>query len=256
MEESKSLTKCKSIQAHDDYILKISLSSNNKYLSTCSADRRIKLFRLSENEKFELSEHMVLKGHFKWVWDCHFSCDSAYLISCSTDNTIKLWDVEKGELVQTLKGHEKGVICLALNDITDWSNISIFLEVTLINQNQWKSASHFLLVDQKLPNGPELIDSSQKNNDEFQNGDRYEFGGIGCDFKVELILLLWSGCLDLGELGGLARHFLCNYVSLAQIIHLQQVLGNLDIAVMLDHEMVEICAVFDLHRLAYSPCRM
>ncbi len=64
-----------------------------------------------------MAEFKTLKGHLKWVWDCQFSCDSAYLITCSTDMTIKLWDVEKGELVQTLKGHEKGVVCLALNDI-------------------------------------------------------------------------------------------------------------------------------------------
>ena len=119
MDPSQNLIKCKSIQAHDDYILKIELSSNTKYLATCSADRKIKLFKVIEGEKLEFSEDKVLKGHFKWVWDCHFSCDSAYLISCSTDSTVKLWDVEKGELVQTLKGHEKGAICLALNDVTD-----------------------------------------------------------------------------------------------------------------------------------------
>jgi len=72
-----------------------------------------------ENDNFSITEHKTLKGHLKWVWDCQFSCDEAYLITCSTDQTIKLWDVEKGELVQTLKGHEKGVICLALNDIAD-----------------------------------------------------------------------------------------------------------------------------------------
>lgn len=87
-------------------------------MATCSADKKIKLYKIiSDSNKFQLFEYKVLKGHFKWVWDCQFSCDSAYLISCSTDATIKLWNVDKGELVQTLKGHEKGVVCLALNDI-------------------------------------------------------------------------------------------------------------------------------------------
>lgn len=113
------MTKCKSIQAHDDYILKIEISPNGKFLSTCSADKKIKLFKIIDPQKFEITEYKQLKGHLKWVWDCRFSCDSAYLISCSTDATLKLWGVEKGELIKTLKGHEKGVICLALNDIAD-----------------------------------------------------------------------------------------------------------------------------------------
>jgi G protein beta subunit-like protein len=39
------------------------------------------------------------------------------LISCSTDKRLKLWGVKKGELIKTIIGHEKGVICLALNDL-------------------------------------------------------------------------------------------------------------------------------------------
>ena len=86
--------KDKPIKVHDDYILKIKISPNNRYLATCSADKKIKLFKINmENDNFSISEHKTLKGHLKWVWDCQFSCDEAYLISCSTDQTIKLWDV-------------------------------------------------------------------------------------------------------------------------------------------------------------------
>jgi G protein beta subunit-like protein len=112
----------KKFQVHEDYILKCQISPNGKYLATCSADKKIKLHKIiSDSEKIALDEYKTLKGHFRWVWDCQFSCDSAYLISCSTDATIKLWNVEKAELVQTLKGHEKGVVCLALNDIAEVS---------------------------------------------------------------------------------------------------------------------------------------
>lgn len=65
-------------------------------MATCSADKKIKLYKVNDIEKFDVSEHKVLKGHLKWVWDCRFSCDSAYLISCSTDTTLKLWGIEKG----------------------------------------------------------------------------------------------------------------------------------------------------------------
>lgn len=122
MEKGEHLNLCKPVQAHEDYILKIEISPNGKYLTTCSADKKIKLFTINEGEKFEITEYKYLKGHLKWVWDCRFSCDSTYLISCSTDTTLKLWNIEKGgELVQTLKGHERGVICLALNDVSEAS---------------------------------------------------------------------------------------------------------------------------------------
>jgi G protein beta subunit-like protein len=88
----EKLTKMGSIKAHDDYILKTQFSPNNRFLATCSADKKIKIFKVAiDNNKFEVTEHKILKGHLRWVWDCQFSCDSAYLISCSTDMTIKLW---------------------------------------------------------------------------------------------------------------------------------------------------------------------
>jgi WD40 repeat protein len=37
----------KVIKAHDDYILKVQLSPSNKYLASCSADKKIKLFKVN-----------------------------------------------------------------------------------------------------------------------------------------------------------------------------------------------------------------
>ena len=52
------------------------ISPNNRYLATCSADKKIKLFKINvENDNFSITEHKTLKGHLKWVWDCQFSCD-------------------------------------------------------------------------------------------------------------------------------------------------------------------------------------
>lgn len=55
MEKGEHLSKCKSVQAHDDYILKIEISPNGKYLSTCSADKKIKLFKINDQQKFEMT---------------------------------------------------------------------------------------------------------------------------------------------------------------------------------------------------------
>lgn len=46
----------KVIKAHDDYILKVQLSPGNKFLASCSADKKIKLFKVNtDNGKFELN---------------------------------------------------------------------------------------------------------------------------------------------------------------------------------------------------------
>lgn len=51
--EHLSKTNLKPIKVHDDYILKIQISPNNKYMATCSADKKIKLFKINlEGGKF------------------------------------------------------------------------------------------------------------------------------------------------------------------------------------------------------------
>jgi G protein beta subunit-like protein len=116
IEKGEYLRKCKSSIVHQGQINKLEISQDGKYLSTCSADKKIKLHKISDVEKFETVRYKELIGHKQWVWGTRFSCDSVFLISCSTDQTLKLWGVEKGELLKTLNGHSKGVICLALGD--------------------------------------------------------------------------------------------------------------------------------------------
>ena len=48
--------KNKPIKAHDEYILKMKISPNNRYLATCSADKKIKLFKINvENDNFSIT---------------------------------------------------------------------------------------------------------------------------------------------------------------------------------------------------------
>lgn len=48
MEKGEHVTSRKTHQAHDDYILKVEISPNGKYLATCSADKKIKLFKIND----------------------------------------------------------------------------------------------------------------------------------------------------------------------------------------------------------------
>ena len=51
-----------------------------------------------------------------WVWDCCFSADSSLLVTASSDSTARVWDVETGESMLELKGHQRAVTSVALRD--------------------------------------------------------------------------------------------------------------------------------------------
>ncbi|KAJ2390476.1 TOR complex subunit lst8, partial [Coemansia sp. RSA 2611] len=118
-------------EAHGGYRITRSLfSSNGLLLVTCSSDRSAKLWRLTERvmpaapgsreEVVQAGAELVhsLNYHQRWVWDAAFSSDSGYLVTVSTDTRAALWDVSKGEIIREFKGHQKGVVCVALNDAT------------------------------------------------------------------------------------------------------------------------------------------
>ncbi|CAD8180659.1 unnamed protein product [Paramecium octaurelia] len=109
-------------EAHQDYILKASISADLRYLATCSADKTVKLWTLNEknlgNDKYPKWElFSTLYGHGKWVWDCAFSCDSEYIITASSDLTTKIWQTDSAAVLRTLKGHKQAVTSLSINDI-------------------------------------------------------------------------------------------------------------------------------------------
>lgn len=107
-------------QAHNTYILKIQVSPDSTQLATCSADSTVKLWDLS-NVISGSPVHLIksLNAHKKWVWDCRYSSDSAYLVTCSSDMSAKLWDVARGECIKEYKGHQKAVVTIALNDMSN-----------------------------------------------------------------------------------------------------------------------------------------
>jgi G protein beta subunit-like protein len=99
------------LQAHDDYILRCSVSPDVRSLATASADTTLKLWSM---RTFELLR--TFEGHTRWVWDCVFSVDAAYIVTASSDTTACLWDSSSGEPIRTYSGHQKALTCCALND--------------------------------------------------------------------------------------------------------------------------------------------
>ena len=55
------------------------------------------------------SERNRLEGHDDFVSSVNFSPDGKTLVSGSYDKTIKLWNVETGQEIRTLKGHDDNV---------------------------------------------------------------------------------------------------------------------------------------------------
>ncbi|CEH17952.1 G-protein beta subunit-like protein (contains WD40 repeats) [Ceraceosorus bombacis] len=100
-------------RAHDKYLTRCLLSPDVRYLATCSADTTVKIWSTS---RYEFALEKTLVGHQRWVWDAAFSADSAYLVTASSDHVARLWELASGETVRQYNGHNKAVVCCALND--------------------------------------------------------------------------------------------------------------------------------------------
>ena len=84
-----------------------------RHLATTSADSTVKIWSTS---RYSFSLSKTLLGHQRWVWDAAFSADSAYLVTASSDHVARLWELSSGETVRSYNGHNKAVVCCALND--------------------------------------------------------------------------------------------------------------------------------------------
>ena len=50
--------------------------------------------------------YKVLEGHTNYVMSVAFNHDGTKIVSGSSDNTIRVWNVDTGECIVTLEGHE------------------------------------------------------------------------------------------------------------------------------------------------------
>lgn len=88
-------------------------ATTHRHLATTSADTTVKIWSTSQ---YDFSLEKTLVGHQRWVWDAAFSADSAYLVTASSDHVARLWELSSGETVRQYNGHNKAVVCCALND--------------------------------------------------------------------------------------------------------------------------------------------
>ncbi len=114
----------------------LAFSPDGALLATCSEDRRVRLWNVEVTPTaIAAAPAAVLLGHDYHPMDVAFSPDGTLLASASIDKTVRIWDVQEalrqaherqtpyGDLevggpgieVDTLRGHEAGVIAVAFD---------------------------------------------------------------------------------------------------------------------------------------------
>mmetsp|Transcript_11269 Transcript_11269/g.16966 ORF Transcript_11269/g.16966 Transcript_11269/m.16966 type:complete len:841 (-) Transcript_11269:67-2589(-) len=102
------LTSQYSIRAHDKDINCVVSSPNDAMLASCSQDRTIRLWNVSD-----LTPIATLNGHKRGVWRVQFSPIDKVLASCSGDRTVRLWSLSDWSCLRTLEGNSASVLCVS-----------------------------------------------------------------------------------------------------------------------------------------------
>ena len=89
---------------HDDTVTCCAFSSNEKYLATCSTDKKVLVWDYLKNKIV----HQFL-GHKDAVNCCSFSPNNKVLLTVGNDKLIIVWDLEKGVLKRRYGVHESAV---------------------------------------------------------------------------------------------------------------------------------------------------
>jgi len=91
------------LKGHKSHIRSLILSEDKTSLISCSDDKTIKIWNLSNYTWIK-----TLEGHSHWVNNI-LLFRPGILCSVSSDSLIKFWDIESGKCIHTLHGHKNGI---------------------------------------------------------------------------------------------------------------------------------------------------
>jgi WD40 repeat protein len=111
----------RTLTAHTNWVNAVAFSPDGQILASGSADKTIKLWRVSDGEPI-----CTLKGHSQSVRTVAFSPDGQTLASGSADRSVKLWQVPSGKLIGTIKWHSGWVNAVAFSPIPQTLLSSVF----------------------------------------------------------------------------------------------------------------------------------
>lgn len=100
----------RSLIGHNWPVLSVSISSDNQFLVSGSADCTVKIWELKTGLLIA-----TLSDHSEPVYSVAITPDNQKVVSGSSDNTIKIWQLNTGELLATLTGHSDSIYSVAIS---------------------------------------------------------------------------------------------------------------------------------------------
>uniref|UniRef100_F6YRU1 Apoptotic peptidase activating factor 1 n=1 Tax=Macaca mulatta TaxID=9544 RepID=F6YRU1_MACMU len=94
------------IKAHEDEVLCCAFSTDDRFIATCSVDKKVKIWNSVTGELVHTYDE-----HSEQVNCCHFTNSSHHLLLAtgSSDCFLKLWDLNQEECRNTMFGHTNSV---------------------------------------------------------------------------------------------------------------------------------------------------
>jgi WD40 repeat protein len=99
------------LKGHTDTVFSVTLSNDERYLASGSADATIRVWDL----ELMWSEPRILKGHRGAVYAVVACPTYPLLASAGQDGTLRLWDLPTGQLLKSVQAHSQAIRFLAFS---------------------------------------------------------------------------------------------------------------------------------------------
>lgn len=115
------------LKGHSRYVSDLAFSPDGQWLASTSYDNTLRLWNLTFSQRLFLwqvvnaqATHSLTNIHGGWVCGVAFSPDSRQVATVGEDGTVQVWQVDQGQLLKTLKGHEGTTQAVAFSPNGQW----------------------------------------------------------------------------------------------------------------------------------------
>lgn len=179
--EVKTGKEIKTLEGHTYDVLHISYSPDGNKLVSCGKDETIRIWDLTSEEE-NITPRTIIEHNYD-ITCAEFSPDGDIIASLSTDkdNLVRIWNVESGELVKTLEGHENTVNQIVFSpdgkqiiSCSSDKTIRIWDVKSGKEQNRIEAHTRPIWSIDISKDGKTLISGSKSQNIKLWNLDTYE----------------------------------------------------------------------------------